>query len=194
MIDILLSYKSVWRILLLYSYAPGKGLYRDEIKKMSKLANMPLDMALNRLIQFGILIKGGRVYKIDNSNKYTEKIFDIINNIKKDLRGLSYNTILILHEFVRSTLDIPFYIKEMMLFGSRAKLIPAQDSDFDICIITREKDMKKETELENTCEKIEKNFDVNFQLHFFTENEWSEGRKKKDPLIEEIIKDGVRLL
>ncbi len=194
MIDVLLSYKSSWRILWIYSYSPGRGFYRKELQKLTKLSNMALDNSLAKLIQFGILNKEKRVYRINASNIYVGMIFELIKNIKKELRELSWNNILVLHDFLFAALNVHGYIKGLVLFGSIAKLTSSKNSDFDICVITHKRNMKKKMMLESFCKKVEDEHDLEFQLHYYTEEEFEEGKKRKEPLIEEIIKSGIKII
>ena len=194
MIDALLSYKSTWKILWVYSYSPGKGFYRKELQELTKLSNMALDNSLDKLIQFGILNKEKRVYKINMSNNYAGMILEFIKNIKKELKELSWGNILVLHDFLFAVLNVHGYINGLILFGSRAKLTSSDSSDFDICVITYKRDMRKKMMLESFCKKVEDEHNTEFQLHYYTEEEFEEGKKRKDPLIEEIIKDGIKIL
>lgn len=194
MIDVLLSYKSTWKILWVYSYSPGKGFYRKELQELTKLSNMALDNSLDKLIQFGILNKEKRVYKINMSNNYAGMIFEFIKNIKKELKELSWDNILVLHDFLFAVLNVHGYINGLILFGSRAKLTSSDSSDFDICVITYKRDMRKKMMLESFCKKVEDEHNTEFQLHYYTKEEFEEGKKRKDPLIEEIIKDGIKIL
>jgi predicted nucleotidyltransferase len=75
---------------------------------------------------------------------------------------------------------------KVILFGSRAKGTATEESDFDVCVIVKERNLKEEAKLGKLPEKV--------QLHFFSEKEFEELKKKKDKLVEDILKDGTDLI
>jgi len=56
--------------------------------------------------------------------------------------------------------------------------------------INADKDMM----LEHASEKIEKRFKKKIQLHTFTEQEFEKLKKSKNLLVEEIVRDGIRVV
>jgi predicted nucleotidyltransferase len=78
------------------------------------------------------------------------------------------------------------YTDKDVVFGSRVKCITREDSDFDICVIVKQRNLKEEAKLSRLPEKV--------QLHFFSEKEFDELRKKRDKLVEDILKDGIELI
>ncbi len=193
MIEVLLGYRSVWRVLLLYSYSPGKGMVREEIKKLAGLRNVPLDSALRKLVLFGVLRQEGRLYRIDVGSEYAKKILELLSDMKRGLRGIGYELLIILDGFVREAVKAKA-LKSIILFGSHAKLTARKGSDVDLCVITSQREEKLEFRIQDVCESIFKESGSRIQVHYFTESGFEDGRKKKDPLVMDIIKDGIRLL
>jgi predicted nucleotidyltransferase len=74
----------------------------------------------------------------------------------------------------------------IILFGSHAKGIATEESDFDVCVIVKERNLREEAKLSKLSEKV--------QLHFFSEKEFEELGRKKDKLVEDILKDGIELI
>ena len=77
-------------------------------------------------------------------------------------------------------------INRIILFGSHAKKTASFGSDIDLAIIC-DKQIRKE--LVKIQDKVERKFDVKFQLHFFDLQEF----KTTMPLVKNIMKDGVVL-
>ena len=57
LLDICFGNKSAWRILVLVSEAPGRGVSRQEIKKFTKLGDNALVKTLSDLELFRIVLK-----------------------------------------------------------------------------------------------------------------------------------------
>jgi predicted nucleotidyltransferase len=75
---------------------------------------------------------------------------------------------------------------KVILFRTHAKGTATEESDFDICVIVKERNLKEEAKLSKLPEKV--------QLHFFSEEEFEELKKKKDKLVEDILKDGIEII
>jgi predicted nucleotidyltransferase len=72
------------------------------------------------------------------------------------------------------------------LFGSYAKGTASEESDFDVCVIVKERNLKEEAKLSKLPEKV--------QLHFFSEEEFEELKREKDKIVEDILKDGIEII
>ena len=100
------------------------------------------------------------------------------------MKGLSPSKVIYLAKIVSRLERIK--PKSIILFGSQVKGIASQESDFDICIIVEKKDRKKLREISKLPENI--------QIHIFEEKEFQELKKERDPLVEEILRDGVKII
>ncbi|MBI2564593.1 nucleotidyltransferase domain-containing protein [Candidatus Woesearchaeota archaeon] len=77
------------------------------------------------------------------------------------------------------------YIDFIYLFGSHAKKTASQHSDIDIAIFSQQNiNLIKEEE------RIETKFNKELQIHYFK----TEDLKSKNKIIENILKDGVKIL
>ncbi|MEW6408449.1 MAG: nucleotidyltransferase domain-containing protein, partial [Patescibacteria group bacterium] len=86
--------------------------------------------------------------------------------------------------------DIKLIKTEVYLFGSYSKLIYREDSDIDIAILNNNS-FKKEL-INKFIKKLEKKYNKKIELHFFNKSEFY--KNKKDPLIKDIIRNGIKLL
>ncbi len=73
---------------------------------------------------------------------------------------------------------------KIFLFGSQVKGTATEQSDFDICIVLEKK----------TREIIKLKLPENIELHVFDLKEFDELKKAKDPLIRDILRDGIEIV
>lgn len=78
---------------------------------------------------------------------------------------------------------------ETYLFGSYSKLIFTEESDIDIAVLSTSIDKKA---IGKEAEKLEKSYGKKVQMHFFDKKAFYSN--KKDPLVREILKNGVKLI
>ena len=78
---------------------------------------------------------------------------------------------------------------ELYLFGSYSKLIYKDTSDIDIAVLTP-KEFKKNM-INKIIKRLENKYKKNIELHFFERDRFY--KNKKDPLVKDIIKNGVKL-
>lgn len=174
--------KDVFKILSLFSISPGSRFKRNEIKEKTKLYNINLDLALNRLINLGLLKKDKNLYQINFENEIKKEILDLIIKEYKRIREIPFRVYLLLIDFleeISKNKEIEAY-----LFGSYAKLIYKENSDIDIAVINGKVNVK-------FINKLEKKYGSKIEVHYFKKDEFY--KNKKDPLIKEIIKNGIKL-
>lgn len=193
-LDIALGSKAVWRILILLVGAPGKSLSRNEIREYTRLGNNPLSLSLRSLKKFKILSekKIGKkyFYNLDLSGEFVSDIIKIIENERKNLNNLPFRFSLILREFTRKLLDAS-EPEAVILFGSVAKRTYREDSDIDVAVVVNNISTNEKLNIAEFLEEIERRFKKKIQVHYFTEKEFS---NKKDKLVLEILKDGIKIL
>lgn len=196
LLDVCLGTKSAWKILFVLAEAPGKAVSRKEIQKLTKIGNKVLTKFLIVLEKFGMVIadKIGKTYyyRLDMNSQFTGKIIEIIREEKRELNNPDFEVLNVVREFVYelTNTNLP-NIKSVILFGSYAKRTYHKESDIDIAIITGGKDVNEELLTTEICDGIKKRFKKQIQPHYFTEKEFKE---QKNKLIQEIIKDGLRLM
>ena len=170
---------AVFKILTLFSLQPGRKFMREEIKKHTKLNNVPLDSALKLLLAAEILEKEGRKYRLN-----IEKVKNILEVVRRE--HLRFNEIPLKAYF--PVLDIAERLAkekcDVYLFGSYAKGNFTADSDVDIAVICEE-----EIDL-RFVKKLEKKYEIKIQIHRF-------GREfckhKRDPFVREVL-DGIPII
>lgn len=198
LLDICLGSKAIWRILLVLSDLPGRGVTREEIRKFTKLGSKSLTDSLKNLKEFDITkaAKEGKItyYKLNLASKFTAQIIELCRLEKEKLNNLNFEIGIILREFTRMCLDV-IEPKKIILFGSSVKTRHRKDSDIDICIITEKKiKVENDLRLEHAAEKIENRFKRNIQMHIFTEQEFEKLKTSKNLLASEIARDGIVII
>ena len=198
LLDICLGTKTSWRILFVLNEAPGKGVSRNEIKKIKKLGNKVLSKFLLILEKFEVIlkIKVGRAYyyKLNFNNPFVLNIIEIIKTEKKELNNLDVDTANVIREFVYELTNLDLEnISQIILFGSYAKRTYSERSDIDLALILKKKNLNNELLITEVLDKINKRFGVEIQPHYYTQVEFDK-LKGKDRLVKEILKDGIRLV
>lgn len=180
----ILNDKVTYKVLLLISYAKGRGYKYSEIKEVLHMNNSSLYKILHKLEFYGIIKKENNFIKINFNNPLSEELFNIIEFDKKKFNNLGFKSTLILIDFL-SEIDKEEKIGEVILFGSYAKKTNTLTSDIDIAIILKEK-----LDLFDISYKFEENYKIKLEFHYFTKEEFN---KKNNKLIEEIKRDGIYL-
>lgn len=103
------------------------------------------------------------------------------------------NTEIILKELKKSLAEgFGDNINSVILFGSRAKGIADENSDYDIVVILKnDYDWKYEKQLSKTIYKFELEKGVLTDIHLISINQMNNTLKGKDPLFVNAIKNGV---
>lgn len=195
LVDIVLGSKAVWRILSVLAEAPGEGVTKEEIKKITKLGGNSIFNSIQILLKNNMIAsaKYGKktFYRMNMNNKYSHLASEIIHNERADNNNINQRIITILREYTRQVID-SIEIKAIYVFGSIVKSSYRENSDIDIAIITEEDiSVKERILLEKIGEKIEKRFGREIQPHFFTDTEF---RKSEGGVIEQIKRDGIKLI
>ena len=177
------------RILTFMLISPGSKYTRKELKEKTKMNNVPFDNSLNVLIKIRILKKEKKFIIINFEN---EEFRDILDSIKREFLkfNLPYKIFNIIIE-ISNILLKEKYIKEVILFGSYAKLIYSEKSDIDLAIIIANKKKNIEKRLENKIKKIVVKYKKKIELHFFSNDDL---KHKEDPLIKDIIRNGKMVI
>lgn len=180
--------QNIFKILSLFSISPGSRFNRKDIKDKTLLNNIPLDRGLVRLRKTGILSKKGNYYSLNFENDTAKTLIATLSKEYKRLKELPFDVYLVLADLVNE-LSIQKGA-EAYLFGSYSKLVYKEGSDIDIAILVIQKFDKGG--FKRKVEKLGKTYKKNIELHFFDKIKFY--KNKKDPLVKEIIKNGVRLV
>lgn len=177
--------KDVVKILTLFSISPGSRFNRNEIKKKTLLNNVPLDTALNLLLQAGLVKKEKRLYSFNFNNDYYKLVLDIILRQYKLLKEIPLQIYFIILDIIYEL--VSYKEIELYLFGSYSKLIYKEHSDIDIAFLSN-----KKLNINRIVNKIEKKYNKNIEIHYFNKNEFY--KNKKDPLIKDILVNGIKII
>jgi len=196
MLDICLGTRGSWKILFVLSEAPGKAVSRKEIHELTNLGNKVLTKFLMLLEKFEIIISehiGNKYYyKMNMNNPYNAFILDVIRQEKSSMNNPDFRILNILRDFIYEITNIDMEdIAAVYFFGSYAKRTFNKSSDIDVAIILKKKNTSLELDITKTIDNIEKRYYKEIQPHYYTLKEFED---KKNKLILEIKKDGIRLM
>ena len=170
------------KVLALFGLQKGARFNRKMIYEKTRLNNIPLDNALNRLVNLKILKKDKNLYGLDFYESEGKKIVGMISDEHKELKEIPldvYYSIIDLLQLLSKERDISMY-----LFGSYSKLVYNNGSDIDIALISDNK-------IKVNTTKIEKKYGKEIEMHYFNNTFY---KNKKDSIIADILRNGVKLL
>lgn len=176
-----------FKILTIFSISPGSRFRRNEIKEKTRLNNVPLDVALLKLIRSSIIKKEKNFYSINFENEYSKLIIEIILKEYRLLKEIPLDIYFLIIDLISESELLKK--TEIYLFGSYSKLVYKDTSDIDLAVLTS-KDIDKKI-ADKIIQKLEKKYKKNIELHFFEKSEFY--KNKKDPLVKDIIKNGIKL-
>src|SRR3989339_112197 len=137
--------------------------------------------------------KGNKYYyKMNMNNPYNAFILDVIRQEKSSMNNPDFRILNILRDFIYEITNIDMEdIAAVYFFGSYAKRTFNKSSDIDVAIILKKKNTSLELDITKTIDNIEKRYYKEIQPHYYTLKEFED---KKNKLILEIKKDGIRLM
>lgn len=174
------------RVLTLFSLSKGIRLRREEIKEKTFLNNVSVNKALNTLVNCGFLRYQRRLYELSIDN---EELNSILEYLKKDylkLKHLALKDYFMIVDIISCILASKGRF-DLYLFGSYSKLTYSDKSDIDIAIISEEVQKK---EIQKITNKLEKKYKKEIEIHYFGKDFY---KNKRDPLVKDIIQNGVRI-
>lgn len=176
--------QDIFKILSLFSISPGSRFNRKEIQEKVELNNIPLDNALVKLLSANIIKKEKNLYSVNFENEQSKQFIHLCSKQYKQLKEIPFKVYLVILDIL-SELSSGKGIK-LYLFGSYAKLIHTDKSDVDIAIVSA-----KKPNVNHMIMKLEKKYGKNIEVHLFDKDF---DKNRKDPLVRDIIRNGVRLL
>lgn len=177
-----------FKILTFFSLSPGSRWKRKEVQEKIKLNNVPLDKALSSLTYSGIIKKENNYYALNFENKDTKKIREICSQQYQKFRELPLEVYYLLIDFSEGITSLKGV--EVYLFGSYAKLIYRENSDVDLAILYSQGIDKKL--IAKIIVKLEKKYRKKIEAHYFEKKSFY--RNKKDSLVKNILKDGIKII
>lgn len=174
------------KILTIFSISPGSKFNRNELKEKTMLFNVSLDNALNILQNSKVLNKKGKIYELNFENVSVKTIIEIVNQDYKYLRELPLTVYFLLLDFlmINELKDLEVY-----LFGSYSKLVYSNSSDIDLAVLGKN---AQERKINSIANKLEKKYSKKIEVHYFNKDNFY--KNKTDPLVKEILRNGIRLV
>ena len=177
-----------FKLLSVFALAPGMRLRRQELKQKTTLNNVPLDNALAKLMLAKILAKEKKLFVINFENTQAKTILSLVSQQYKAMRELPLDVYFLLLDVVAQLATTKPI--ELWLFGSYAKLVYKENSDIDLALLVAKK-YDKEI-VAKILQKLEKKYSKNIELHTFDKARFYKNRR--DPLVKEILRAGLRLV
>ena len=179
--------RDIMELLTIFSISPGSKFARKDLKERTKLNNINLDNALNILSNSNLIKKEKRLLMLNLDA--SKQIIKLISDEYKALKELPLNAYF-------SIASIIFFLSKSknihaFLFGSFAKLVYNENSDIDIAIVSDRIKEKEKKELNKMVQKLESRYGKNIEVHYFGMDFY---KNKKDPLVRDIIVNGVRMI
>lgn len=184
-----LGNKTAWKILRVLAEAPGRGVTREEIRKLTKAGNFALSNSLEELIAFDIVDvkKSGKYYYwINPGNEFAHLLIRMLDTEKKKMKGIYPSKRIFLAKITEIILKHT-KPKKIILFGSQAKGTYTGESDYDVCLIFEKLKAGDKIVLAGKLPDI-------IQVHYFSESDFENLRKSGDALVEEVIRDGIEII
>ena len=182
--------ENIFKILSFFSLSPGSKFNRNEIKGRVMLNNIPLDKTLTFLLNSNILKTERKLYSINFNNEYSKFILELVSKQYKYLKEIPFRIYLVIIDMINKLSSQKNV--ELYLFGSYSKLIYKENSDIDLAILNGKITNLNGKITNNFIDKLEKKYGVVIETHFFDKDKFYSN--KKDPLIKDIIKNGVKLI
>lgn len=177
--------RDVAEVLTVFSISPGSRFLRIDLQERTKQNNANLDKALNILLNSGIIKKEKKLLSLDmeKGKEISSLVIKDYKNLKELPLDVYFSITNLLHSLAR--------IKgiEVYLFGSYSKLVYNEKSDIDIALITDS--LKDRKTISKMTGKIESRYGKPIEIHSFGK---SFHKNKKDPLVKDILRNGIRLI
>jgi len=178
---------SAFKILTVMSLSKGSRFQRKELKERTRMNNVILDKALQTLLNSDVIKKEDRYFAFNLENKYAKQVSEMLLQQYKELKELPLDVYFSISDFVSFLSRVKL---EAYLFGSYSKLVFKESSDIDLAVISDSINGYKK-EISKFIQKIEKKYEKTIELHYFGSEFY---KNKKDPLVNEILKNGIRLI
>ncbi|MBS3074466.1 nucleotidyltransferase domain-containing protein [Candidatus Pacearchaeota archaeon] len=179
--------RNVLKIMTVFSASPGIRLRRKVMQEKTGINNIVLDKTLALLLNLKILSKENGFISLNFNNNETRILLNYASESYNKLKQLPFKEYFMMLDIV-SELSRIRDIGDVYLFGSYSKLIFTEESDIDIAVISDEVDRKL---VNKAAKKLDKFFKKKIELHFFTKEFH---KNKRDPLVREILQNGIKLI
>jgi predicted nucleotidyltransferase len=181
--------KDIMAVLTVFSLSPGSRFRRKELKEKTRLNNVSLDNALTLLLNSGLIKKEKRLLSLNFDKENTRQVIALVSQEYKNLRELPLDVYFSVTGLVSFLDKLKGF--EVYLFGSYAKLVFKEGSDIDVAIVSGRMDSKTKAKIGKATSKLESRYKTSIEVHYFTKKFH---KSKKDPLVKDILKNGIRLI
>jgi len=177
-----------FRVMTVISLSRGSRFHRKELKERTAMNNVTIDKTLALLLSSGLISKKNRCFFLNLENEDAKDISEIILKQYRQLREIPLDAYF-------SITDMVLYLSrfknlDVYIFGSYSKLVFRQTSDIDIAIISDSISENKK-EIQKAVQKTEKKYKKTIEIHYFDSRFY---KNKKDPLVAEILRNGIKLI
>jgi predicted nucleotidyltransferase len=192
MIDNLIGNKVLVRIIRFLYLSPNRFFSFLDIERFVGAGRAGMRLALRKLEFNGMVYvekKGGKRYKLRLDNPLVARLKDLLEYEKRFFQGIDPQKLSVVSNFENDCLKKLEGLRGLRLFGSVAKGKAGEKSDIDLFILVERKTTALKTALEEIKEKYERKYII--QTILMDEKEFHQ--RKKEPLVQEIIKSGIDL-
>ncbi len=194
MIDNILGNKVLVRLLRFLYPSPNRYFSFLEIEKFVGAGRAGTVSALKKLEYYEMVYierKGGRKYKLKLSNPLVEKLGGLFDYEKSFFQGIDPKKLNVIANFENDCIKRLGGLKGIWLFGSVAKGKAKDKSDIDILILVEKG--KNNTLVKMALEEIKEKYEEKYEIQTFLMDEDEFKKRKKEALIQEIIKSRISL-
>lgn len=167
-----------FKVLTVFSLSPGKSFIRKELQELTRLNNVPLDSALKKLKDSGVLECKENKFSLVFT-KSNQKLLELVEGEHQKLKLIPLKVYFALIDFTEKIWkkDCQVY-----LFGSYSKLNFTTDSDIDLAVVGDEFEL-------GFVKRIEDRYGKEIQVHFIPRGD----ADSKDAFIASVF-EGTRLV
>ncbi|GEM_PF-7096927 len=192
MIETILGNKVLLRIIRLLYQSPNRFFSFLEIELYVGAGREGIGLALRTAEYFGMLhveVRGGKRYKLKMDNVHIENLKLFYDSEKKFLQGIDSRKLSVIAAVEHDCLKSIAGMRGMWLFGSVAKGKAKEGSDIDLLILVE----KNTTKIKLLIEEITQKYETRFVVQCIVMDVLEFNKRKKEPLVMEIMKSGVAL-
>lgn len=194
MLDNIFGNKVLMRILRFLYLSPNRYFTFLEIEKFVGAGREGIRLALRKMEFYGMVYvekKGGKRYKLKQDNPLVEGLKGLFAYEKKFFQGIDPKKMNIIANFENDCIKRLEGLKELRLFGSVAKGKSGEKSDIDFFILVEKG--KNKTVLKTTLEEIKEKYEDKYKIQTILMDEEEFRKRKKESLVQEILKSGIEL-
>lgn len=180
--------KNITKVLTVFSISPGSRFQRKELKEKTGMNNVNLDDALSLLLNSSIIKREKRFFYLNFEDSNGKELIGLVSRQYKALREVPLKVYFAIIELIYS---LSKFEVDAYLFGSYAKLVYEEDSDIDIAIISDKVSAKGKRAIGKFIGKLEAKYKKSIEVHYFSREFY---KNKKDPLVKDILKNGIKLM